>query len=98
MDAANCETISGSVNPVTFEAQRQARPQAPVRGSTLGRIVLLYLPDSNSFRQVDPLRVERDRGFADSLLEEAGFEPSVPAVKTRFSEERPGAEKPGSKS
>ena len=23
-----------------------------------------------SFRQVDPLRVERDRGFADSLLEE----------------------------
>ena len=78
MDAANCETISGSVNPVTFEAQRQARPRAPVRGSTLGRIVLLYLPDSNSFRQVDPLRVERDRGFADSLLEESGFEPLVP--------------------
>jgi hypothetical protein len=26
------------------------------------------------------------------------FEPSVPAVKTRFSEERPGAEKPDSKS
>jgi hypothetical protein len=78
MDAANCETISGSVNPVTFEAQRQARPQAPVRGSTLGRIVLLYLPDSNSFRQVDPLRVERDRGFADSLLEGDGFELPVP--------------------
>jgi hypothetical protein len=58
----------------TTDTQRQARPRAPVRGSTLGRIVLVYLPDSNSFRQVDPLRVERDRGFADSLLEQAGFE------------------------
>jgi hypothetical protein len=52
-----------------------------VRGSTLGRIVLVYLPDSNSFRQVDPLCVERDRGFADSLLEEGGFEPSVPLLR-----------------
>ena len=29
-----------------------------------------------SFRQVDPLRVERDRGFADSLLEESGLKES----------------------
>ena len=29
----------------------------------------------------------------DSPLEGSGFEPSVPAVKTRFSEERPGAQR-----
>src|SRR4051812_5421363 len=55
----------------------------PIAWSTLGRIVLLYFPDSNSYRQVDPLRVERDRRFADSLLEQSGFEPSVPAGDQR---------------
>jgi hypothetical protein len=37
-----------------------------------------------------PLRVERDRGFADSLLEQAGFELTVPLATDPCGAANPG--------
>ena len=81
MGAANCETISGSVNPVTFEAQRQARPRprAPVRGPTLGASgVALHRERAPA----DPPSAGLSGTFLyDSSLEGRRFELSVPRLR-----------------